>query len=122
MPVALTPCQCVNQWFSNHVPTAKPRLPKEVKTTWTAREVFHQLEAETLQVEIQALIEKGTKNLAAHNSVRSAAWKELEKRNPARILECERKAVEWTEGGPQWRSRLSECTLLTHPSRSYPVP
>lgn len=100
VPVALTSCQRVNQWFSNHVPTAEPRLPKEVKTAWTAREVFHELEAETLEAEINALIEKGTPNLAAHNTVRSAAWKKLKKDRPQRILEFERKAVEWTEGGP----------------------
>lgn len=100
MPDALTPCQHVNQWFSNHVPTAEPRLPKEVKTSWTARDVFHQLEAKTHQVKISALIDKGMNNLAAHNSVRSAAWKELAKKNPQRILELEKEAVAWTEGGP----------------------
>ena len=90
--------------MGNNTPTAEPRLPKSIKSGWTAREVFHELEAERIQERAEEILdEEGCKQLAAINKARSQVWNELtdEERDAYTA-----KAEEWTNKGPDAELRV----------------
>ena len=50
--------QKIQTWIGNNTPTSEPRLPKSIKATWTAREVFHEVEADRIHERAEEILEE----------------------------------------------------------------
>ncbi|KAI0708298.1 hypothetical protein C8Q76DRAFT_799580 [Earliella scabrosa] len=94
----------IQTWIGNNTPTSEPRLPKSIKATWTAREVFHEVEADRIHERAEEILEEERcKQLAALNKARSQLWNELTDEEREVFAA---KAEEWTNEGPDAEVRV----------------
>ena len=91
--------QKINIWLTNHVGSSDNRLPKSLRTEWTGREVYYTQEAETIQEDVEKLMEvDGTiRHLTALNKARTRGWADL---GPDKQDEYNERAEIWTTQGP----------------------
>ncbi|TFK80967.1 hypothetical protein K466DRAFT_604894 [Polyporus arcularius HHB13444] len=89
----------ITHWFSNNAPTKDSRLPRSLRTVWTAREVFNIRRQEAVSARQAELLKSGEKSapIAALNAARAELWAALSAEEKD---EFERDADEWTFDGP----------------------
>ncbi len=91
--------QKITHWFSNNAPTKDSRLPRALRTVWTAREVFNIRRQEAVAERQKEILESGEKtaSIAALNAARAELWAAL---SDEEKMEFERDADEWSFDGP----------------------
>ncbi|KAI0690383.1 hypothetical protein C8T65DRAFT_700006 [Cerioporus squamosus] len=102
----------ITHWFSNNAPTKDTRLPRSLRTVWTAREVFNIRRQDAVAERQQEILANGEKTatIAALNAARAELWAALEDEEKE---EFEREADEWTFEGPDpaLRTMIAEKRL-----------